>query len=125
MAGGLLALLAGCSNSPQPYILANWKAGDAEQYAVATRTPQKGPNGKPTFSICYSRLASSVDEIRRMVAANCTNPGLMQNRVDLYTCSISAPSRATFSCDALSREARETRPNLAPSSSFTGSFNVY
>ena len=73
-AGGLLALLAACSNSPEPYILANWKAGDDSHYAVATLAPQTGPNGKPTLSICYSKAANSVDEIRRLVAANCTNP---------------------------------------------------
>jgi hypothetical protein len=124
-AGGLLAVLAGCGNSPEPYILANWKSGEETRYAVASRAPQKGPNGKPTLSICYSKASNSIEQIRRLVAANCTNAALMENQIDLYACSFTSPSRATFSCDALSREASEARPNLAPGSSFTGSFNIY
>jgi hypothetical protein len=125
-AGGLLALLAACSNSaPAPYLLANWKSGEENQYAISSLAPQKGPNGKPTLSVCYSKMANSVEQIRRLVAQNCTNPGLMDNRVDLYVCAVTSPVRATFSCDALSREASEARPNLAPTGSFTGSFNIY
>lgn len=122
---GLLALLAACSGAgPEPYTLANWKPGEESQYAVASLAPQKGPNGKPTLSVCYSRALNSVEDIRRLVTRNCTNPGLMENRTDLYACSVTSPIRATFSCDRLSREAAEARPNLAPSSSFTGSFNL-
>jgi hypothetical protein len=123
---GLLAFVAGCGNSgPDPYILANWKAGQESDYAVASLAPQKGPNGKPTLSICYSKASNSIEQIRRLVTANCSNPLLMQNQMDLYACSVGSPTRATFSCDGLSREASEVRPNLAPTTAFTGTFNLY
>jgi hypothetical protein len=49
----------------------------------------------------------------------------MDNRIDLYACSVTAPVRATFSCDRLSREASEGRPNLGPAGTFTGTINLY
>ena len=125
-AAGLLGLLTACADTgPQPYYLANWRPGDSGHYAVDSFAPQKGPNGLPTFSVCYSRMFNTVEEIRQLVAQNCTNPGLMENRVDLYGCSVSAPVRATFSCDRLSREAAEARSNLNPNGSFIGSINLF
>lgn len=126
LSAGLLCLLAACSDAaPEPYTLANWKSSERSQYAVALYAPQVGPNGKPTLSVCYSRALNSVEDIRRLVTQNCTNPGLMENKLDLYACSATAPTRATFSCDRLSREAAEARPNLGPTGSFTGAFNLY
>lgn len=81
--------------------------------------------GRPFFSLCYNRLSHQPEQILALVQKHCGDPQLFYNQTDLYSCSLTAPVRATYSCSALSRTAEETRPNLSVSGSYLGTIQLY
>jgi hypothetical protein len=112
---GVLAILGGCSSSPlDPYYVGRWTSEDSrDDYAILPNLPMSEPStGRPYLHVCYNKLFHDEMKIQKLVAQNCTNGELVDNRSDLYTCSLSAPIRATWRCDSLSRAASEARPLL-------------
>lgn len=92
-----------------------------EPYFIVVQNQTIDPQTKRAlFSICYNRLLHSQEEIRSLVSQHCADPILRSHTSDMQRCSLSAPVRATFACTAISRTAAEAKPNLPPSSSFTG-----
>lgn len=122
----MLPLLAGCGAVSEPYYVGRWQAGDVGKMEVGLSLPQNDPTtGLPNFSICYSSMLHSAAQVRALAQKHCGNPQLTSNVTDLYTCSMAAPVRATYSCSALSRTAEEARPNLIRTESSLGTINLY
>lgn len=123
-AAAALLLVAACAGDP--YYLGRTIPGDYNRFTVGPRIGEKDPvTNRPYLSVCYNRLLHSAEKIRNLVAENCTDPQLIENTDDLYTCAVSAPIRATYSCASLSRAAAEARPNLIPSGAYTGTVDLY
>jgi hypothetical protein len=127
LAVGLLLGLTGCGAvSSEPYMLGRRLPGLPGEYETGqlplandTRT------GRPFFSLCYNRLSHKPEQVLALVRKHCGDPQLFYNSTDLYSCSLSAPVRATYSCAALSRTAEEARPNLSVSGSYLGTIQLY
>lgn len=121
------AILAGCSGmGSEPYYLGRWQPGDAGTMEIPSRVPMKDTlTGRPYLSICYNSMLHDAAQIRTLVRENCTDPQLVYNRSDFHACSLSAPVRATYSCNSLSRAALEARPNLRKDESYTGEIGLY
>lgn len=122
----MLPLLAGCGTISEPYYVGRWQTGDAGKlergfgYAEYDTT-----TGRPNFTICYSNMLHTAAQIRALAQKHCGDPKLIANVTDIYTCSITAPVRATYNCSALSRTAEEARPNLLRTDSSLGTINLY
>jgi len=72
--------------------------GLAQCSAVA---PFEGPQpDSDTHSICYTRLAASAEEVRKLAREICQGgePQLTRQRVDLSVCPLLVPVRVSFSC---------------------------
>lgn len=123
----LLVMLAGCGSlGGEPYMLGRLQSGDSTRYEVGLLPMGNDQaTGRPFFSLCYNRLSHKPEQIRALVQKHCSDPQLYYNHADLYSCSLSAPVRATYSCAALSRTAEEARPNLNSSGSYLGSISLY
>lgn len=126
LAAGLLLGLAGCGAvSSEPYMLGRMQPGDAGRFEIGLLPVANDPNtGRPNFSLCYSRLSHKPEQIRALVQKHCGDPQLLYNSTDLYSCSLSSPVRATYSCSALSRTAEEARPNLSVTGSYLGTIQL-
>jgi hypothetical protein len=110
----------------EPYMLGRRLPGDDINYEVGLLPLANNPTtGRPYFSLCYNRLSHNPEQIRALVQKHCGDPQLFYNSTDLYSCSLSAPVRATYSCSALSRTAEEARPNLNVSGSYLGTIQLY
>ncbi|WP_300297794.1 hypothetical protein [Ferrovibrio sp.] len=128
LGGAVLAvLLAGCSGTAsEPYYLGRFTPEDVGKYERGESQVANDPQtGRPYFSVCYNSALHSAEQVRALVRKHCADPQLWRNRTDLYSCSLAAPARATYSCSALSRTAEEARPNLLRSESYTGAINLY
>lgn len=120
----LLAVLTGCASDP--YYLGRWQPADSGKVDVGLGLPMNDvTTGRPNFSVCYSSMLHSAEKVRALVQKHCGDPRLTDNVTDLYSCSVSAPVRATYSCSALSRTAEEARPNLIRTDSSLGTINLY
>jgi len=123
------ALLLGCTGcgavSGEPYMLGRVQPGDSGQFETGLLPAATNPNtGRPYFSLCYNRLSHKPEQVLALVRKHCGDPQLFYNQTDLYSCSLSAPVRVTYSCSALSRTAEEARPNLNASGSYLGSIQL-
>lgn len=127
LAAGLLLGLAGCGVvSSEPYMLGRVQPGDSGRFETGRLPIRNHPaTGRPYFSLCYNRLSHKPEQILALVQKHCSDPQLFYNQTDLYSCSISAPVRATYSCAALSRTAEESRPNLNTTGSYLGAIQLY
>lgn len=127
LAAGLLLGLAGCGAiGSDPYMLGRRQLSDAGRAEVGLVPLQNDPvSGKPNFSLCYNRLSHKPERILALVQKHCADPELYYNGTDLYSCSLSAPVRATYICTALSRTAEEARPNLSVTGSSLGTIQLY
>jgi hypothetical protein len=127
LAAGSLLILAGCGVvSDEPYMLGRYLPGDSGNYEVGLLPAANNPaTGRPYFSLCYNRLSHKPEQILALVQKHCGDPQLYYNATDLYSCSLSSPVRATYSCAALSRTAEEARPNLKKTDSFLGTIQLY
>jgi len=127
LAAGSLLILAGCGVvSDEPYMLGRYPVRDYNNYEVGLLPLANHPvTGRPYFSLCYNRLSHEPAQILGLVQKHCGDPQLFYNSVDLYSCSLSAPVRATYSCASLSRTAEEARPNLRKTDSFLGTIQLY
>ncbi|PJI42364.1 hypothetical protein [Ferrovibrio sp.] len=127
LAVALLLGLTGCGVvADEPYMLGRRLPGDGSNYEVGLLpTANNSMTGRPYFSLCYSRLSHKPEQILAFVQKHCGDPQLFYNSTDLYSCSLSAPVRATYSCSALSRTAEEARPNLNVSGSYLGTIQLY
>lgn len=106
-------------------MLGRWQPGDSGNYEVGlVPTANHAATGRPYFSLCYNRLSHKPEQITALVRKHCGDPQLTYNAADLYSCSLSAPVRATYSCAALSRTAEEARPNLSVSGSYLGTIQL-
>lgn len=123
----MLPLLAGCGGTiSEPYYVGRWQAGDAGKLESGLGLPQHDPKtGRPNFTICYSSMLHTAAQVRALAQKHCGDPQLTANVTDLYTCSLTAPVRATYNCSALSRTAEEARPNLLRTESSLGTINLY
>lgn len=122
----ILPILAGCSTVSEPYYVGRWQPGDLGKMEAGLGLSQNDPrSGRPNFSVCYSSLLHSAAQVRALAQKHCGDPHLTANVTDLYTCSFTAPVRATYSCSALSRTAEEARPNLIRNESSLGTINLY
>lgn len=126
LAAGLLLALTGCGAvSGEPYMLGRRLPSDSGRFEVGQLPPANDSRtGRPFFSLCYNRLSHKPEQIRALVQKHCGDPQLFYNNTDLYSCSLSAPVRATYSCSALSRTAEEARPNLNVSGSYLGTIQL-
>ncbi|WP_341913637.1 hypothetical protein [Ferrovibrio terrae] len=124
---GLLLLLGGCGVvGSEPYMLGRAQPGDASKFELGLLpTVNDAQTGRPYFSLCYNRLSHKPEQIRALVQKHCADPQPFYNQTDLYSCSLSAPVRLTYSCAALSRTAEEARPNLNASGSYLGTIQLY
>ncbi len=124
---GLLLGLTGCGAvSSEPYMLGRRLPGLTTGYEIGQLPAANDPRtGRPFFSLCYNRLSHTPDQVLALVRKHCGDPQLFYNSTDLYSCSLSAPVRATYSCAALSRTAEEARPNLGVSGSYLGTIQLY
>lgn len=122
-----MALLSACSGAGgEPYYLGRWSQDDVGKMEVSSNAPQKDPRtGRPYLSVCYNRLLHDAEKVRALVRDNCSDPYLVYNQNDLYSCSLAAPIRATYSCSGLSRAASEARPNLRKDEGYTGEIGLY
>lgn len=127
LAAGLLVALAGCSVvSSEPYMLGRIQPGDSTNYETGRSVAMNDSRtGRPLFSLCYNRLAHKPEQIVALVQKHCGDAQLFYNELDLYSCSLSAPVRASYSCASISRTAEEARPNLKSSGSFLGGIQLY
>lgn len=127
LAAGLLLGLAGCGAvGGEPYMLGRIQPGDSGRFETGLLPTANDPRtGRPFFSLCYNRLSHKPEQILALVQKHCGDPQLFYNATDLYSCSLSAPVRATYSCSALSRTAEESRPNLNVSGSYLGTIQLY
>jgi hypothetical protein len=120
----LLVALTGCTGS-QPYYLGRWTPADSGKVETGLGVTMNDPvTGRPNFSVCYSSMLHKAEEVRALVQKHCGDPQLRENTTDLYSCSLTAPVRATYSCSALSRTAEEARPNLIRTDSSLGVINL-
>jgi hypothetical protein len=127
LAAALLPVLVGCSAvGGEPYMLGRPQPGDAGKFELGLLPTRNDPaTGRPFFSLCYNRLSHKPEQIVALVRKHCSDPQLTYNQADLYSCSLSAPVRATYSCAGLSRTAEEARPNLNTSGSYLGAIQLY
>ncbi len=96
-----LGLLAGCSGSI------------SAPYFITVENQRLDPvSTLPLFSVCYNATLHKPESIRALAAQHCAGAKPIFNGQDLKHCSLSAPSRVTYTCSALSRTASEARPNL-------------
>ncbi len=126
LAAALLLGLTGCGAvSGEPYMLGRVQPGDSGSFETGQLpTGNNQTTGRPYFSLCYNRLSHKPEQVLALVRKHCGDPQLFFNQTDLYSCSLSAPVRATYSCSALSRTAEEARPNLNVSGSYLGSIQL-
>jgi hypothetical protein len=126
LAAGLLLGLTGCGAvAGDPYMLGRRLPTDGSQFELGLLPAANDPRtGRPYFSLCYNRLSHKPEQILTLVQKHCGDPQLFYNNTDLYSCSLSAPVRATYSCSALSRTAEEARPNLNVSGSYLGTIQL-
>ncbi|WP_341896751.1 hypothetical protein [Ferrovibrio terrae] len=124
---GLLLLLGGCGVvGGEPYMLGRALPGDAGKFDIGLLpVSNDARTGRPFFSLCYNRLSHKPEQIRALVQKHCADPQQYYNQTDLYSCSLTAPVRLTYSCAALSRTAEEARPNLNASGSYLGTIQLY
>lgn len=123
----LAAILAGCSGpASEPYLLGRLLQQDVSVYE-AGNIPRGNEltTGRPYLSVCYNSSLHSAEQVRALVRRHCSDAQLKWNATDLYSCSLSAPVRVTYTCSSLSRTAEEARPNLLRTESFTGVINLY
>lgn len=127
LVAGLLLGLTGCGAvGGEPYMLGRRLTGlDADYEVGLLPVANDSSTGRPFFSLCYNRLSHKPEQILALVQKHCGDPQLFYNATDLYSCSLSAPVRATYSCAALSRTAEEARPNLNVSGSYLGTIQLY
>lgn len=127
LAAGLLLGLTGCGAvSSEPYMLGRRLPDMSQGYEIGQLPAANDPRtGRPFFSLCYNRLSHTPEQVLALVRKHCGDPQLFYNSTDLYSCSLSAPVRATYSCAALSRTAEEARPNLGVSGSYLGTIQLY
>ncbi len=127
LAASLLLGLTGCGAvSGEPYMLGRVQQGDSGNFEIGLLPAGNNKiTGRPYFSLCYNRLSHKPEQVLALVRKHCGDPELFYNNTDLYSCSLSAPVRATYSCSALSRTAEEARPNLNVSGSYLGSIQLY
>lgn len=127
LAAGLLLGLSGCGAvGGEPYMLGRRLPGDSAQYQIGlVPEANHARTGRPYFSLCYNRLSHTPEQIQAFVQKHCGDPQLFYNSTDLYSCALSAPVRATYSCSALSRTAEESRPNLSVSGSYLGTIQLH
>lgn len=120
-------MLAGCGSlGGEPYMLGRAQPGDSSKYETGLLPlGNDRVTGRPYFSLCYNRLSHKPEQITAMVRKHCSDPQLFENKADLYSCSLSAPVRVTYSCAGLSRTAEEARPNLNSTGSYLGSIQLY
>jgi hypothetical protein len=123
----LLTVLNGCTGAvSEPYYLGRWTSSEGGKVEVGLGIKQNDPlTGRPNFSVCYSRLTHTPAQVRALVQKHCGDPQMTFNATDLYSCSLAAPVRTTYSCSALSRTAEEARPNLIRSDSSLGTIDLY
>lgn len=127
LAASLLLGLTGCGAvSGEPYMLGRVQQGDSGNFETGLLpTGNDKITGRPYFSLCYNRLSHKPEQVLALVRKHCGDPELFYNNTDLYSCSLSAPVRVTYSCSALSRTAEEARPNLNVSGSYLGTIQLY
>ncbi|MFN4311875.1 MAG: hypothetical protein ACK4FK_14925 [Ferrovibrio sp.] len=123
----LAAILAGCSGPvSEPYYLGRFRQEDVGIYQQGfLRWANDPATGRPFFSICYNSTLHTAEQVRALVQKHCSDPQLKWNVTDLFSCSLSAPVRVTYSCGSLSRTAEEARPNLRSSDNYTGEISLY
>lgn len=120
-------VLAGCAGPvSEPYYIGRWTRSDGNKVEIPSRVPLvDAKTGRPYLSICYNKMLHTAEQVRNLVRENCGDPQLAYNGSDLYACSLAAPIRATYSCSALSRAAKEARPNLSKDDGYLGEIKVY
>ncbi|MGH7014574.1 MAG: hypothetical protein ACREEL_10570 [Stellaceae bacterium] len=97
--------LAGCSNFA-PYETQTPNLGPNDQRRETTQEMVTAAGANPAdapVSVCYSRLASTPDQVKAVAASECgkgATPVLVDQGMDLTACSLLIPVRATFSCAA-------------------------
>jgi hypothetical protein len=97
--------LAACSNFA-PYETATPNIGPGFQPRATAQELITAAGGNPAdapVSVCYSRLASTPQQVAAVAASDCRKGEtavLVDQGVDLTACTVLVPMRATFRCAA-------------------------
>jgi len=90
----VVAIALGACSNQQAYIF------KADEFNRDSPTFNKEPKDRDDVQICYSKLATNVDELLQMAATECGKYGKTARFQghDYLECPLTTPARATFSC---------------------------